>query len=83
VARVEKTLQQVLGGTADANIAFDDLRHLLDHFGFKERIRGSHHLFKRAGIIEMVNLQRDGAQAKPYQVRQVRSLILQYRLAEN
>jgi predicted RNA binding protein YcfA (HicA-like mRNA interferase family) len=83
VARTDRTLQQVVSGTADANVNFDDLRHLLTHLGFEERIRGSHHLFRKSGIAEMVNLQRDGAQAKPYQVRQVRRLILEYRLTEN
>ena len=83
MSRTDKTLQQVLSGTADANVGFDDLRRLLAHLGFKERIRGSHHLFRKSGIVGMVNLQRDGSQAKPYQVRQVRNLILEYRLTES
>ena len=48
--------------------------------GFEERIRGSHHIFRRADIEERLNLQRDGAKAKPYQVRQVRNVIHKYRL---
>jgi predicted RNA binding protein YcfA (HicA-like mRNA interferase family) len=83
VSRADKTLQQVLSGTADANVDFADLCRLLTHLGFEERIRGSHHLFRKSGIVEMVNLQRDGSQAKPYQVRQVRNLILEYRLTES
>ena len=83
MSRAEKTLAQVLSRTADANVDFDDLRHLLANLGFLERIRGSHHIFRRAGVADMVNLQRDGANAKPYQVRQVRNVILQYRLAES
>ena len=83
MGRQEKTLKQVLGGTADANIGFDDLRKLLLNLGFFERTRGSHHIFRRAGIEEMINLQREGANAKPYQVKQVRAVILKYRLAEN
>jgi len=83
VSRADKTLQQVLSGTADANVDFGDLCRLLTHLGFEERIRGSHHLFRKGGIVEMVNLQRDGSQAKPYQVRQVRNLILEYRLTES
>ena len=81
MSRAEKTLEQVLRGAADANIRFDDLRHLLSHLGFEERTRGSsHHIFKRAGIEEMINLQKDGAHAKPYQVKQVRTVILKYHL---
>jgi len=30
----------------------------------------------------MINLQKDGAHAKPYQVKQVRTVILKYHLEE-
>lgn len=59
---------------------FDDLRALLQALGFSQRVRGSHHVFVRAGVDEILNLQRDGRQAKPYQVRQVRSLLIKYHL---
>lgn len=76
-----ETLQRVLGGLADRNIRFQDLRKLLDDFGFAERIRGDHHIFHKDGIEEIINLQplRDG-KAKAYQVRQVRGMVLRYRL---
>jgi predicted RNA binding protein YcfA (HicA-like mRNA interferase family) len=48
--------------------------------GFDERTRGSHHFFRRPGVEERINLQRDGKHAKVYQVRQVRAVILRYRL---
>ena len=76
----DKTLTHVLRGTSDANIAFADLRQLLLHLGFEERTRGSHHLFRMSGVEEKINLQRDGSKAKPYQVRQVRNVILKYKL---
>ena len=76
----DKLLFQILRGTSDANIPFDDLRHLLTKMGFDERIRGSHHIFRRAGIVEKINLQREGSKAKVYQVRQVRAVILKYKL---
>ena len=44
------------------------------------RVRGSHHIFRREGVRELINLQRDGSQAKPYQVRQVRQAILRNHL---
>ena len=78
---VERTLAMVLRGTSDANVAFDDLRQLLLRLGFDERTKGSHHVFRRAGIPERVNLQRDGNEAKPYQVRQVRQMIVKHKLA--
>jgi len=70
-----KLLAKVLSGRSDTNIDFDDLRHLLERLGFDERTRGSHHVFVKAGIHDMVNLQREGRVAKPYQVRQVRAVI--------
>ena len=39
-------------------------------------------MFGKAGIRELINLQKDGKNAKPYQVRQVRAVIIQYKLAE-
>ena len=83
MARHEKTLEQVLSGLSDANVGFEELRSLLIGLGFTERSKGSHHVFRRPGIEEMINLQRDGSKAKPYQVRQVRAVILKYRLAES
>ena len=77
-----RLLARVLNGTADHTIRFQELRTLLLALGFEERIRGSHHIYTRDGIAEIINLQpRDGGLAKPYQVRQVRHLIVQYKLA--
>ena len=53
------------------------------NLGFDERVRGSHYLYRRHGVVEKVNLQRDDGNAKPYQVRQVRRLILKYNLGRN
>jgi len=83
VSKHQKVLDQVLSGRSDANVRFDDLRQLLISCGFVERIRGSHHVFARSGIEEQLNLQRDGANAKPYQVKQVRAVILRYNLQES
>lgn len=76
----EQLLLTILQGRSDANIGFDDLCNLLRRLGFVERTRGSHHMFHRSGIEEMLNLQRDGNKAKPYQVRQVRSVLLRHGL---
>jgi hypothetical protein len=79
----DKMLKKVLGGRSDKRIEFDGLRRLLDHLGFDERIKGSHHVFVKPGIYDMINLQREGRMAKPYQVRQVRYVITNYGLAVN
>ncbi len=76
----DKLLFQLLRGLSDSNIGFDELCGLLCDLGFEMRTRGSHHIFRKAGVPQLINLQRDGAKAKPYQVRQVRNIILQYRL---
>jgi hypothetical protein len=76
----DKLVARILTGTSDANISFDELCGLLRRMGFDERIRGSHHIFRKSGVQEMINLQRDGSKAKVYQVRQVRNVILKYRL---
>ena len=69
-------------GVSDANIEFDGLCGLLRRMGFDERIRGSHHIFSMDGVVEILNLQPCGSHAKPYQVKQVRNLILRYRLGD-
>ena len=80
--KYEKLLDRILRGKSDANIPFDDLCQLLHHLGFDERTRGSHHIFRKPGVEERINLQRDGSKAKPYQVSQVRRVILKYKLGE-
>jgi len=64
----------------DADISFDELRHMLKSKDFEERVRGSHRIFRRAGVRELINLQQEGSKAKVYQVRQVRQIILRYGL---
>ena len=77
---IDRLQQKILSGRADANIRFDDLRLFLLRLGFVERVRGSHHIFRKEGVRERLNLQRDQSHAKPYQVRQIRQVILKYRL---
>lgn len=71
---------QILSGRSDANIDFNDLCKLLINFGFSERIKGSHHIFTREDVEEIINIQPIGSKAKAYQVKQVRNLILKYKL---
>ncbi len=74
----EKILVKILRGTSDANIHFSEICQLLRKFSFDERIKGDHHIFTKDGLEEIVNLQPKRAEAKPYQVKQVRNLILKY-----
>jgi len=63
------------------NVAFRDLVQLLIDLDFRETGgRGSHRVFSRKGVIELVNLQVEKGDAKLYQVRQVANLIRRYNL---
>ncbi|MBT5706973.1 MAG: type II toxin-antitoxin system HicA family toxin [Verrucomicrobia bacterium] len=74
------SLDQILEGANDTNVSFDDLCGLLQRLGFEKRTKGSHHVFRKAGIHDMPNLQRAGKNANPYQVRQVREIVLKHKL---
>ena len=80
MSKHDKLLVQILRGTSDANISFESLCQLLRHIGFNERIKGSHHIFYREDVDEILNLQPKGSKAKPYQVKQVRGVIVKYQL---
>ena len=78
----EKLIEKILSGKSDSNIRFQDLRKLLISLGFEERIKGSHHSFRKEGVEEKPNLQADGNKAKTYQVRQVRGILQKYDLGD-
>lgn len=82
MGKYQKLLQTVLSGRSDANIELDELRRLLTRLGFEERIRGSHHIFRKPGIEDQPNLQNTSGKAKPYQVKQVRDIITRHKLSE-
>ena len=79
--RRSRLMRRILNRDADANIRFNELCALLRRLGFVEEVSGSHHIFRKQGI-DMINLQARGSHAKPYQVRQVRRIILRNRLEE-
>ena len=81
MARHDRVLDRILHGTSDANISFADLRQLLLRLEFQERIRGDHHIFTKDGVQEILNLQPKGAKAKSYQVKQVRNVLVKYKMA--
>jgi predicted RNA binding protein YcfA (HicA-like mRNA interferase family) len=77
---LEKLLYSIMCGGQDRNIKFSDLQKILDMFGFQYRIKGDHFIYWKDGIDEIINIQPDGSKAKPYQVKQIRNLILKYGL---
>jgi len=80
MGKYDKLFVSILSGRSDHSIRFTELTHLLLAMGFNERIKGDHYIYYRQDIEEILNLQPKGSQAKAYQVRQVRNVILKYRL---
>lgn len=74
------TYDTVMSGKSDNNIRFTDFRNLILSYGFRERIKGDHHVFKRDNILERIVIQPLGDKAKAYQVKQVRMLFEKYGL---
>jgi hypothetical protein len=72
--------QRILSGRSDSNIRFSELVQLFIKLGFTERVRGDHHIFAKEDIEDILNLQPKGSMAKPYQVKQVRNMIMSFKL---
>jgi hypothetical protein len=66
MSKHEKLLEKILLGTSDANIPFEGLCQMLGRLGFRSRIKGSHHIFSRDAVAEILNLQPKGSNAKSY-----------------
>lgn len=80
MSQYEKLLLSIMSGTKDKSILFADLRAVLDRLGFQCRIKGDHFIYTRDGVEEIINIQPISNKAKPYQVKQVRNVILKYQL---
>ena len=65
---------------SDSNVPFADLCVLLTRLGFAQRVRGGHHIFTMEGVEEIVNIQPQKGMGKTYQVKQIRDLLLKYKL---
>lgn len=57
MSKQKKILLKILSGLSDSNIGFDDLCNILKTLGFSVRIRGSHNIFTRDNLEEILNLQ--------------------------
>jgi len=83
MSKLQKILIKVLSGRSDANIEFSDITYILECMQFTLRIKGSHYIFSKDGIQEIINIQEgEAGKCKPYQIKQVRSIILKYKLGE-
>ncbi|MES2622451.1 MAG: type II toxin-antitoxin system HicA family toxin [Bacteroidota bacterium] len=83
MSKFEKLLFKLLSGNADKSFSFSDLVKILETYDFAVRIKGSHHIFYKEGVSEIMNLQNgESGKAKPYQVKQVRELLIKYKIVE-
>ena len=83
MSQKEKLIIKILSGTNDNNIIFDEICSLLISFGFSNRVKGSHHIFYKNDIDEIINIQPKNGKSKPYQVKQIRNIIVKYKLGGN
>ncbi len=66
------------------SMRFKRLCKIAEAFGFRFRGgKGSHRIYVREGVVEMLNFQNVGGKAKPYQVKQLIKVIDKYNLLEN
>ena len=80
MSKFEKLLFKLFQGNADTNFSFSELCKLLEELGFENRIKGSHHIYFRKDVEEIINIQPEKSKAKAYQVKQVRNLLLKYKI---
>ena len=79
MGKLDKLYEHILIHRSDVNVPFETLRALLRRLGLDERIKGDRHIFTKDGFEEILNLQPKDGKGKPYQVKQVRDVILKYR----
>ncbi|HBI71636.1 MAG TPA: toxin HicA [Lachnospiraceae bacterium] len=79
----DKFFRSIMSGQNDKNISFNDFRKFILSLGFNERIKGDHFIYSKEGIEEILNIQPNGNKAKPYQVKQVRNIVLKYKIGGN
>jgi len=80
MGKYEKLLEKILSGKSDQNIDFNELLNILLNLGFEQRIKGSHHILFKADLDEIINIQPNGSKAKAYQVKQIRTIIVNNQL---
>lgn len=78
--RLSVDFERILSGRSDANIPFEQTRTLLKALGSSEDIEGDHFIYRKEGVPGRINIQPQGAKCKPYQVRQIRKVLVDYDL---
>ena len=82
MSQIEKIIEKLLLGKSDNNFRFNEIVQLLESLGFNKRIKGDNFIFYAENINEILNIQPNGSKAKAYQVKQIRNIIIKYKLNE-
>jgi len=80
MGKYAKVYEHIMMRRSDSNVPFFDVCVLLSRIGFECRIRGDHHIFTMEGVEEIINIQPKNGMGKPYQIKQIRDLLLKYKL---
>ena len=83
MTKVDKFILKIISGKVDHDIDFEKMVDLLITRGFHLRIKGSHHILWKENVSEIINVQSIRNKAKPYQVKQVRNILIKYKLIDN
>ncbi len=78
MSKAEKSIWKLLSGLSDSNIHFNEVTAILGRLGFNLRIKGDHYIYTHENIPEIINIQPKGSMAKPYQVKQIRTILIRY-----
>ena len=79
MAKPKKAFDRVMEGRG--SVSFRDFERLLVALGFThERTSGSHRIYVHPRVNRPLSVQPKGKDAKPYQVRQLRTMIEEFDL---
>ncbi|MEK7828282.1 MAG: type II toxin-antitoxin system HicA family toxin [Deltaproteobacteria bacterium] len=79
MGNIQKLFDKIKNNPKD--VRFNDICRLAEYFGFTYRGgKGSHRVYTRKGIHEILNFQNVSGKTKPYQVRQFLKIIEDYNL---
>ncbi len=79
MGKIEKLLAKAKN--SPQNIRFDEICRLAESFGFEYRGgKGSHKVYSKKGVTDILTFQNVGGMVKPYQVRQFLKIIEEYNL---
>lgn len=71
MSKFEKLIQKIQNGK---NISYSEAETLLIHLGFHLKIRGSHHVFRKAGYEKTISIKRR-SQLIDYQIEDLKEVL--------